>query len=188
MADLPAALDAALRGRYRVQEVKSPASTRRGLSARMNQLEKTFTRKGERAGTGTRRAAAAAGVSPRTWQRWRAGTQTPGPKLLAKLESAYARLVTLPAFRRSVNTGRPPNRVKVTAEIMWTTSPRKAYNKTKHRSTTLEGMSGVMVSVIRAWATAGPEAAADALERGTATVYGANEIRFEGDHVEIEFP
>ena len=87
-----------------------------------------------------------------------------------------------------MNSQAAPNRVKITAEIKWSDSPRKMYNRTRYRTTTLEGMAGVMVAVIRAWATAGPEAAADALERGAAAVYRTDEIRFEGDNVTVEFP
>lgn len=188
MPELPEALDAALRARYPLHEPKRPATHRQGLTARMNHLEKLFQAPGQRKGTDARRAAEAAGIPARTWQKWRKGDSAPSARNLRKLEAAYARLVTAPAFRRRVNSGRPPNRVRVTAEIKWTDSPRKNYNRTRHRTTTLEGMAGVMVSVIRAWATAGPEAAADALETGTAAVYRADDIRFEGDRVEIEFP
>src|SRR5690606_17027795 len=166
MADLAEALDAALRDRYPMTGVKRPASHRQGLTARMNQLEREFSRPGDRKGAAGRRAAEAAGISPRTWQKWRAGGQKPGARLLARLETAYTRHVQLPRFRRTVNRQRPPNRVKVTAIIRWSSSPRKNYNKTRQRTTTLEGMRAVMVRVIRAWATAGPEAAADAFERG----------------------
>ena len=50
MADLPEALDAALRARYRVSEVKTPVTQRRGLLARMNQLEKLHQRPGDQIG------------------------------------------------------------------------------------------------------------------------------------------
>lgn len=168
-------------------EVRRPATHRQGLTARLRQLEKTFTRKGDRPGAARRRAAEAAGIRPATWRSWWRGDSKPGPQLLRKLETAYARHVTLPAFRRKVNSQRPPNRVKVTAEIRWSSSPRKNYNRQRQRSTTLEGMSGAMVAVIRAWATAGPEAAAEALERGAAQVYRTDEIAFEGDDVTVEF-
>lgn len=52
-----------------------------------------------------------------------------------------------------------------------------------------------MAATIRAWAAAGPEAAADAFERGASDAYsvpddddGAPGIQIEGDSVEIEFP
>jgi hypothetical protein len=188
VADLPEALDQALREYYPVPEVKRAATHRQGLTARMNQLEKQFQQPGDRKGAAGVRAAKEAGISPRTWQKWKAGVQKPGARLLQKLEGAYARFVQHPKMKRRVNTKGAPNLVKVTAKIKWSSSPKKNYNKVAQRTTTLEGMRGVMVGVIRAWATAGPEAAADALERGAASVYRADEIRFEGDHVEIEFP
>ena len=186
MADLAEAIDLALRDRYPMQEVKSPATQRRGLTARMNQIEKLFT--GGRKGSEARRAADAAGIPARTWRDWRSGKTKPSARNLRKLEGAYARLVTLPKFRRKVNAQTPPSRVRVSAIIKWSDSPRKMYNRQPQRTTTLEGMAGAMVAVIRAWATAGPEAAADAFERGAAAVYAADEIRFEGDNVEVTFP
>lgn len=188
MADLAEALDEALRDRYPMPGVKRPATHRQGLLARLGQLEKAFTRKGDRPGAAGRRAARAAGIAPDTWTRWRSGQRKPSAASLRKLEGAYVRHVQLPAFRRRVNGQTPPARVRVRAYIRWSSSPRKMYNRTPLRTTTLEGMRGAMVGVIRAWATAGPEAAAEAFERAAAEVYRSDEIRFEGDEVEIEFP
>lgn len=188
MADLAEALDQALTERYPIPEVKRPVTHRQGLTARMNQIEKQFQQPGDRKGAAGVRAAKAAGISPRTWQKWRAAVQKPGAALQRKLEGAYARFVQHPKMKARVNAAGAPNRVKVTATIKWTDSPRKNYNKQAHRTTTLEGMRAVMVGVIRAWATAGPEAAADALQRGAASVYRADEIQFQGNRVEIEFP
>lgn len=180
MADLAEALDTALRDRYPSAEPKTPATQRRGLMARMNHLEKLFTRKAD--------AAKAAGISPRTWREWRAGTSKPSARNLRKLEAAHARLVAIPKFRKTLRARPVPAAVKVTATIAWSKSPKKRYNAQPHRTTTLTGMRAVMAAVIRTWATVGPEAAADALERGAAQVYGAEEIQFQGDEVEIEFP
>jgi hypothetical protein len=188
VADLAEALDQALRDRYPKPEIRRPATHRQGLLARMNQLEKQFTAKGDRKGAAGRRAAKAAGIAPDTWTRWKNNQRQPGAASLRKLEAAYTRLVQLPKFRQKVNGQQAPNRVRVTATIRWSKSPKSNYNKTAQRTTTLEGMRGVMVGVIRAWATAGPEAAADALERGAASVYRSDEIKFEGDEVEITFP
>jgi transcriptional regulator with XRE-family HTH domain len=193
--NLPEALDAALRGRYRVTEVKSPASTRRGLTARMAQMEKAFTRPGDRKGAAGRRAAEAAGVSLRTWQRWRSGKQSPAARTVAKLQAAYDNLVRLPRLRKQLRKQGVPNAVTVTAVIKWSTSTGTQYNRANdgHRTTTLIGMGPAMRAVVRAWATEGPEAAAEALERGTAATYsvpddddGSPGIEFEGDEVEIE--
>ena len=192
MANLPEALDAALRARYRVVDVKSPADTRRGLLARMNQLEKLFP--GGRKGTAGRKAAEAAGIPARTWRDWRAGKTKPSARNLRKLEGAFARRITLPAFRRALADKKLPASVTVTGTIRWTDSPRKNYNATPHRTTTLVNMRGAMVGVVRAWAMAGPDAAAEAFERGASAVYqvpndddGSPGIQIEGDRVEIEF-
>jgi transcriptional regulator with XRE-family HTH domain len=191
--NLPEALDAALRDRYGIPEVKSAATTRRGLTARMNQLEKAFSQRGDRKGAAARRAAEAAGISPRTWQKWRAGSQHPGARLLRRLEGAYARHVQLPKARAKVNGTPVPSLVRVTAVIKWSSSPRKQYNAQPYRSTTLEGMRGVMIRVIRAWQAAGPDAAAEVFQRGAAEVYGVPDdddgtpgIEFQGDEVEID--
>lgn len=184
MPDLPQALDAALRARYSAPEVRTPVSSQRGLTARMNQLEKAYTQKGDRPGTAGRRAAAAAGVSHRTWQRWRAGTQKPGPKLREKLATAYDKHVRMPKLRRKVNAKGAPNRVTVAAVIIW-----NGYkNRAAHRSTTMGGMRPVMVATIRAWAKEGPEAAATAFEQGCAQHHNVPSIEFAGDDVEVEFP
>jgi hypothetical protein len=194
VADLAQALDAALRARYRLPDIKTPATHRRGLTARMNALEKLFP--GGRKGSAGIRAAKEAGISPRTWQKWRAGTQAPSARMLRKLEGAYARMVQLPAFRRALADKKLPAKVTVTGTIRWSDSPRKNYNATPHRTTTLVNMRGAMRGVIRAWAMAGPEAAAEAFERGASAVYqvppdddGSPGIQIEEGRygVEIEF-
>lgn len=150
----------------------------------MNQLEKEFQQPGDRKGAAGRRAAKAAGIAPDTWTRWKNNQRTPSAGSLRKLEGAYARFVQLPKFRRRVNATNAPNRVRVTAVINW----NGYVNRTAQRSTTLENMRAVMVRVIRAWAMAGPEAAADAFQQGVASAHNTNFVLFEGDRVEIEFP
>ena len=195
MADLPEALDAALRARYRISEVKTPVTQRRGLLARMNQLEKLHQRPGDKPGQAATRAAESAGIPARTWRDWRKGTHPPGPANRRKLEGAYNRQITLPAFRRSVRSKGAPDKVTVTAVVRWSDSPRKMYNATPQRTVRLRGLRAVMPGVIRAWAAAGPQAAADAFERAVSTAYrepddadGGPGIRFEGDAVTVEFP
>jgi hypothetical protein len=195
MADLAGALDAALRARYRVAEVKTPITQRRGLLARMNQLEKLHTRKGDRPGSAGRRAAAAAGIPPDQWTRWKKGQRTPSAASLRKLEGAYSRQVTQPAFRRAIKTRGVPAKVTVTATVKWSTSDRKQYNAIRHRTVRLFQMRPVMGPTIRAWVAAGPQAAADAFQRGVSAQHsepdeedGRPGIEFEGDHVQIEFP
>ncbi|OWF56898.1 hypothetical protein B1H41_22580, partial [Xanthomonas vasicola pv. vasculorum] len=117
MADLAGALDAALRARFRIAEVKTPITQRRGLLARMNQLEKLHARKGDRPGAAGRRAAAAAGLPPDQWKRWKDGQRAPSPRSLRRLERAYVDQITLPAYRKSAKEKGAPNKVNVRAEV-----------------------------------------------------------------------
>jgi hypothetical protein len=188
MADLAEALDAALTARYRPLEVKTPATTRRGLIARMNQLEKHHAQPGDRGNAAGRRAAASAGIHPDTWVRWRGNQRPPGEASIRRLEAAYVRQITVPGFRKALKSKGVPRLVRITATIRWSSSPQKMYNAQSYRSTTLEGMREAMVATIRAWVQAGPEAAAQAFESGTARVYKTDEVAFEGDAVIIEFP
>jgi hypothetical protein len=183
VSDLAGALDAALSARYPRQEVKTPITWVRGRHYRMNQIEKLFTRPGDRKGAAVKRAAEAAGIPVRTWRDWRAGKGA-SARNLRKLETAHNRMITIPAFRQKVNSTPVPDLVNISATIVW-----NGYkNKTEHRSTKLDGMRRVMRAVIRAWSTAGPEAAAEALERGAASVYNEPTITFEGNDVEVDFP
>lgn len=197
MADLAGALDEALRARYHIAEVRTPVTQRRGLLGRMNQLEKLHARKGDRPGQAATRAAAASGIPARTWRDWRKGTHPPSAANARKLEGAYSRQITQPAFLKSVRSKKAPKEVRVTATIRWSDSPRKNYNSAPYRTTTLTGMGPTMAAVVRAWVAAGPEATADAFERGASAVYKVSDthddppkpgIGIEGDAVTIEFP
>lgn len=191
MADVSEALDAALSARYPRQEVKSPAASRRGLTARMNQLEKLFTRKGDRPGAARTRAAAAAGIPARTWRDWLSGRHKPGAKNLGKLQDAYHNLITLPKLRRKVTPASVPSAVNVRADVRWNGYlNRQPYRQVKFRY----HVQTVMVATIRAWAREGPEAAAAAFQHGLAVAENlpstedAPGILFEGNRVEIDFP
>lgn len=195
MADLAGALDAALRARYRPPEVRSPASSRRGLLTRMNQLERAHTRKGDRPGRAARRAADASGIPLRTWQKWRKGDYRPSAKGLARLEAAYKRLITIPALKRKFRGKKAPGKVTVTATVRWTDSGDKKYNSTPYRTVNLVGMGPTMAMVIHAWVTDSPQRAAEVFERGASDVYRVPDdsddgpgIRFEGEQVVITFP
>jgi transcriptional regulator with XRE-family HTH domain len=187
MPSLPQALDAALRARYMPRAIKSAITTARGLTARLNALERHFRQPGDRKGAETKRVAAALGVSPVTYRRWRNGKQRPN---LGKIEAAHHRLIVLPQMRRRLKDAPPPNKVNVRADVTW----NGYQNRTVERTVKLDGMQGVMARTVRAWATAGPEAAADVFQRGTATVHHVPNsddepgIKFEGDNVEITFP
>ena len=193
MADLAEALDAALRARFRITEVRTPITQRRGLLARMNQLEKLHAREGDKPGQAATRAAQSADIPARTWRDWRKGTHPPSARSQRKLERAYVEQITLPAYRKSAKEKGAPNKVNVTADVWWTDSDKK--NNGEYRRVKLLGMKAVMAAVIRAWTAAGPEAAASTLERGTAQVYGVPQnddgtpgVQFAGDRVKVEFP
>jgi transcriptional regulator with XRE-family HTH domain len=120
VADLPQAPStAALRARYRVTEVRTPITQRRGLTARMNQLEKHHAKKGDRPGQAAARAARAAGISPETWRRWRKGDQPPSARMLAKLQDAYTQHPHPPQPAPLPQSSRPPKEVHVTAVVRW---------------------------------------------------------------------
>jgi hypothetical protein len=180
--DLAGALDKALRERFPVAGIKTPATARRGLETRMRHLENALGKQGRK--SAATRAAEAAGIRPHTWRSWRRGSSKPGPALLAKLEDAYQRLVQYPKLRRKVNTVGAPNRVQVTAVINW----NGYYNRAAYRSTTFANMRPLMVQVIRSWAREGPTAAADTFEAGIAAMENVSFVKFEGDDVEVEFP
>jgi hypothetical protein len=193
VADLAGALDAALRDRYRIAEVKTPVTQRRGLLARMSQLEKLHARKGDKPGAAVARAAQSAGIPVRTWRDWRKGTHPPSARSQRRLERAYVEQITLPRYRKAAKEKKAPARVNVSAEIWWTDSDKK--DNGDYRPVKLYGMRGVMGAVIRAWIAAGPEAAADTFERGVAQVHGVprNEdgtpgVQFKGNQVEVTFP
>lgn len=189
MADFPTALDAALRAHYPRGGVKTPATQRRGLTARMNQLEKQFTHPGDRKGQATTRAAKATGISARTWQKWRAGTQAASPRLLAKLEAAYDKIIVEPGWKRRVNGVPAPDKVHISARIRWNGYVNKRHNG--YRKVRFAGMRNTMRHTIRAWAREGPTEAAEVFERGVADVENVPNppgIQFEGDDVIVEFP
>lgn len=174
--NLAEALDDVLRARYMGGELKRPVTHRQGLTARLNAIQRQFP---------TQKAMAAAlGVSPRTLQRWRDGSRKPNGPSLRKVEGTHNRLVTLPRMRARLKSLPPPNSVTVTAIVNW-----NGYkNRQERRSTTLGGMRTVMTKVIRVWATAGPDAAADTFERGAAALHNTPSIKFEGDDVIVTIP
>jgi hypothetical protein len=181
MAKLPEALDATLRARYMGGEIRRPITHKQGLTARMNALERHFTQKGDRRGAATKRVAAYLGITPRTWQRWRDGSRKAN---LPKVEGAVNRLITLPRMRARLKSLPPPNSVTVDAVVIW-----NGYkNRTEQRSVTLGSMRPVMARVIRVWATAGPQAAAQLFERGAAAEHNVPSIVFGGDDVTVSIP
>lgn len=166
------------------REIKRPITHRQGLTARLNALERLFPTK--------RAMAKALGIPERTLRDIRSGRTRGSAANLRKIEGAHNRLITLPKTRANLKNKTVPNSVKVTGIINWNGYKNRAKNG--HRSTTLGGMAGVMRNVIRIWAAAGPEAAADAFQRGAAEVENLPNtedepgLQVEGDDVDISFP
>jgi hypothetical protein len=161
----------------------------------MNHLEKLHARPGDRPGAAGRRAAQSAGIAPATWTRWRNDQRHPSAVSLRKLEGAYARQVTLPQFRRSVERRKTPDRVNVTAIYQWSGSTN--HQSDRNRMVRMTGMRTAMRDTIKAWISAGPQAAAEAFQWGASRVHGVAQtddtppqpgIQIKGDHVIVEFP
>lgn len=188
MPDFPRALEAALRARYPVTGVRTPATQARGLTARMNALEKAHSAKGDRAGAAGKRAAQSAGISPGTWTRWRSGKQKPGAAMLAKLEAAYAKTIMRPKQARKV-AGKPlPKSAKVTGKVCW----NGYYNRAPHRMVNLTLSEATMRATINAWARgertgAGPDEAATKFLKGAANDNAAAYILIEEDDCDVHF-
>jgi len=174
------ALDAALAARYRVQEVRSPVTSKRGVQARMNALEKLHGGKASQ-------AAASAGVPRSTWNHWRAGRPL-SPASARKLEHAYARQVIQPQVVRKLATTPPPARVKIHATVVGdpgtAAKPGNRYtNSTPRRWFRPEKLR--LGRVVQAWIHHGAAAAAGVLDEEIAGQYPTT-FGFEDD-VKVEF-
>lgn len=182
MPDLGTALDGALTARYGWETLRSPATSWRGLQARMNALEK--------ARGGRRGAAQAAGIGYSTWTHLIARRREPSAATLRRLEAAYARDVLTPRVRRAIARKQVPTNLTVTADIKWSNSPRKQYNRQPYRKTHLDQLTqSDMAAVVDVWLRFGGPAAGAALERVTTRRYGLDypkdSIEFQGDQVVI---
>jgi hypothetical protein len=182
MANLAQALDAMLRARYMPKEIRSPLDSKRGYVARLNRLEKLL---------GTKETTAkAVGVSSRRIRAWRSGETKPRADSLRKLDELYKQLIQRPAAQKRLKAHPVPNSVQVTADVKWA----GYYNPKPRRTVILGGMQKVMAHVIRVWSREGATEAADAFQRGAATVNNvANSddepgILFEGDDVIVTIP
>lgn len=173
----PDALEAALGKRFGLPDVRSPASTRRGLNARMNAILKAH-------GGNAAQAAASAGIPVRTWRDWRNGTHPPSPRGLRKLEGAYARQIIAPAAARVLASGKKTVvQINVTATVVGAPQGRRYVNSTPYRTFRAEKID--VGSVVNAWLHGGGPRAAAAYEAEVHGVYGVP-FGFEGDRVEIE--
>jgi transcriptional regulator with XRE-family HTH domain len=166
------ALNKAISAKYKVTEPKSPISSRRGLTARMRGLEKS-------AG-GKKAAAAKAGVSISTWNRWLSGKQKPSGASLAKLGKAHQ------AAQRGEKTGakRAPKttfRVVAAAEIEWGKKGKAYYNPTRQRSVRFGDMD--MGPVVQAWVNGEP---LEPAFMGVVKDYHQADVSFHGDQADVD--
>lgn len=175
--NFPEALGAALSARFHVPEIRSPATQKRGLDARMNALVKVH-------GGDYKRAAASAGIPERTWRDWRNGTHPPGAKSLRRLEGAYARQIIRPAATRMLaNAKKAVKSIHVRATVVVDPAGRRYVNSTPDREFRAEKIPAERV--VTAWMSHGPEAAAQQYEALVAVQYG-QQFGFEGDNVSVE--
>lgn len=175
MTDYAEALDAALTARYRIAEVRSPITSRRGVQARMNALEKAH-------GGSHARAAASAGVPRSTWNHWRAGRPL-SPASQRKLDAAYARQVIQPAVARKLATTRAPKGVEIFATVVGDPGRSRYLNSTPRRWFRPEKIA--MGRVVQAWLHQGRQGAADVLNEEIKDRYPTT-FGFEDD-VEVQF-
>lgn len=169
------ALDAALSRRYRITEVRSPATTKRGVQARLSALERLH------GGSGAQ-AAAAANIPKATWNHWKAGRPL-SPKSVRRLEGAYARQIIRPQALRKLATTPPPAAVAIHAIVVGdpgtTAKPGNRYtNSTPVRWFRPENLR--LGRVVQAWLHLGAAAAADVLDEEISLHYPTS-FGFEGD-------
>lgn len=176
MATLPEALDDAFARRFRIAEVRTPATQRRGLVARMNALVKLH-------GGDYKRAAASAGIPERTWRDWRSGTHPPSPRSLRRLEGAYARQIVAPAVARIVTTGKKTvTDIHVQAVVVCDPGGDRYKNSEAYRWFRAEDINAG--KVVNAWMHQGGEAAASVFEAEVERRYGSV-FAFEGSNVGV---
>lgn len=175
--NFPEALGAALSARFRVPEIRTPATQRRGLQARMGALVKAH-------GGDYKRAAASAGIPERTWRDWRSGRHPPSAKSLRRLEGAYARQIIRPAATRMLaNAKKAVKAIHVHAVVVADPRGRRYKNSQPDRQFRAEKIPAERV--VTAWMTLGPEAAAQQYEALVAEQYG-QQFAFEGDNVSVD--
>ena len=175
--NLADALDRALAARYPWGEPKSPATSWRGLHARMGRLERALAVKGERTSASRARAARAAGIGPSTWDFWRAKKRHPSAASLRKLEGAFARLVAAPHLAAAIERKPLPRGMNIKAVVNWGNSAGSKYVGGENPNGTPKNLNRAhrmvklrdprdfsMRDVMTAWANFGGEAAAQALE------------------------
>lgn len=190
MPDFPTALSEALSDHYGAREdFRSPVESKRGFEARVRALEKSYG--------GGRKAAAAAGIHPDTWTRWKHGQRTPSRASLARIAIAHMSLLRAGKVARKGY----PSRFEITATVSCTPvtgsltrDPKKSryYNGGRpgataaHRTFRADKLSSAQVAnVVTAWAAGkGPQDVADVLIREIERSYPGR-FEFEGNNVTV---
>ena len=189
MADFPTALSEALSDHYGVRDdFRSPVESKRGFEARVRALEKAYG--------GGRKAAAAAGIHPDTWTRWKHGQRAPSRASLAKIAAAHFSLLRAAKVARKGY----PSRIEITATVAAKPKaglgrePKKGtyYNggsagaSRAHRNFRADRLSASQVAdVVNAWAAGhGPQYVADLLTSAIERAYPGR-FEFEGTNVTV---
>lgn len=179
MANLPEALDAALRAYYPLGGVKSPVTSPRGLAARMTALERVY---------GSKVAAArAAGIGRSTWGAWQTTKGSHRPPSAAnarKLEAAYESLLRQVKVR-GARARSAPTKASITATVVADPRSSRYVNRTPHRTFNADRGPNLQ-GMVNAWADGAPpgEVAAE-LMQAIADVYDGTMFAFEGDDVSV---
>jgi hypothetical protein len=131
------------------------------------------------------RAAASAGIAPRTWRDWKNGTHPPSAKSLRKLTDAYNRQVVAPKVARVI-TGKPVTRFDISAVVVCDPKGSKYKNSTDYRKFRAMDVSPAgNRKVVQAWLNDGADQAATVLQAEIANAYQAV-FAFEGNDVEVD--
>jgi hypothetical protein len=198
VAELTEALDDALRAYYPNSEPRTPITERRGLLARMTQLEKHM-----RVPKGRSKAVAAAkeaGIPIRTWRDLKAGTHAPKPATVGKLASAYGAILGSPRRAAAVARRGTFRHIRVSAVVVFHPGGgaggsgaryKNANNSGEHRARP-EGYrhfnadlltEADRAHIVQAWLADGPDAAAESLLGACAARY--EPVAFEDDEVKV---
>ena len=204
------ALDAALGERYalgptsRNREPKTPITQHVGLRARMQRIVDKF---GGRHNRHARvQAARAVGIPYSTFGHMLRGRQ-PKEANVRKVEEAFRRLVTAPAYAALVKKRGYPSSVSIKAVVVADPDVKDASGKVKregakyvnikqagpgnemgYREFNAENLTAQqMAAVVDAWVWQGAAAAAATLTDALPSVYDGTPFGFEGDHVKVEF-
>lgn len=182
MTDFPTALDAALTEHYRVQGVRSPVDSKRGLTARLNALEKAY---------GTKRAAAAAiGVHKDNYTKWTTKGQQPSSASLRKVDAAYQSLLRAKKAKyaqRATGGLAAPRTMHVRADVACVGPLERYYNKgAAYRTFRADRTDLNFADMTTAWAAGRPpgEVADRALE-AIENSYGYR-FEFDGNNVHVD--